>query len=224
MAPFVEAQSLKISGYLVFTGEPHLVIFPETGFSLKELSKMIFVSSSKASSEGEEREKRISFGSWLLHHIGTYLNKNYLHIFPKGINVNFARMVDCTGVFEYRCFERGIYRETLACGTGALAVSFVLRQLNLLDTNLIAAWPHRCRWHDPGASILVEENENGWALYGNPSMLFEGKFLFQESLDQLKSAIGSTTMGDERSIQPATMINSKSASKPYQSEFRVNSY
>lgn len=224
LAPFVEAQSLKISGYLVFTGEPHLVIFPETGFSLKELSKMIFVSSSKASSEGEEREKRISFGSWLLHHIGTYLNKNYLHIFPKGINVNFARMVDCTGVFEYRCFERGIYRETLACGTGALAVSFVLRQLNLLDTNPIAAWPHRCRWHDPGASILVEENENGWALYGNPSMLFEGKFLFQESLDQLKSAIGSTTMGDERSIQPATMINSKSASKPYQSEFRVNSY
>jgi diaminopimelate epimerase len=223
LAPFVNTQSLRISGYLVFTGEPHLVIFPETDFSLKELSKTIFVSSSKAGKGTETEEKRISFGSWLIHRIGTYLNKNYAHIFPKGINVNFARLVGNRGGFEYRCFERGICRETLACGTGALAVSVVLRRLNQLDKNPITAWPHRCRWNDPGAHLLIEENENGWALHGSPIMLFEGKFQFQESLVQPESAVDMAAISVPQSIQPAKRIDCKSASPEGQPEPQVNS-
>jgi diaminopimelate epimerase len=223
LAPFARAQTLKISGYLVFTGEPHLVIFPETGFSLEELSKMIFVSSSEASSEIDTSEKRISFGSWLINHIGTYINKNYTHIFPKGINVNFARVVDNSGVIEYRCFERGIYRETFACGTGALAVSFVLQRLNLLDKSPITAWPHRCRWNNPEAHILIEETDHGWALYGNPFMLFEGRFLFQRSLHHPKSAIDSPTLGAEQSVEPGVISSCNSTSLQCQSKLQVNS-
>jgi len=223
LAPFDSAQSLRISGYLVSTGEPHLVIFPETGFSLKELSKTIFVSSNETGSETVAEEKRISFGSWLIHHIGTYLNKNYAHIFPKGINVSFARLVGNSGVFEYRCFERGIYRETFACGTGALAVSFVLRRLNQLDNNPVTAWPHRCRWNNPGAYFLIEEDENGWALHGSPLMLFKGKFQFQESSGQLESAVDLAASRIPQSIRPANLIDHKSAALGNQPELQVNS-
>lgn len=189
LAPFADTQSLKISGYLLFTGEPHLVIFPDIGFSLKRLAQTIFVSSDPAGSKTNNHEKRASFGSWLIHHIGNYLNKKYAHIFPKGINVNFARIIDSSGVFEYRCFERGLYRETLSCGTGALAVSSVVKKLNMLSGNPITAWPHRSRWNNPEAHILLEENENGWLLYGNPLMLFEGEFLVQEPVVQLSADI-----------------------------------
>ena len=223
LAPFAKAQSMKISAYLVFTGEPHLVIFPETGFSLKELSKMIFVSSSEVSSEIDTNEKRISFGSWLIHHIGTYINKNYSHIFPKGINVDFARVVDSSGIFEYRCFERGIFRETLACGTGALAVSFVLHRLNLVEKKPITAWPHRCRWDNPEANILIEENDQGWALYGNPIMLFEGRFLFEKASGQSKSAIDSIIIGVGHDADSGGIISCDPTSLQGEPEMQVKS-
>jgi len=187
LAPFSQEHSLKISGYLVFTGEPHLVIFSDNGFSLKQLPEMIFISSYEDSSKMEKVEKRIVFGSWLVHHIGTYINKHYAHVFPAGVNINFVRVNKDAGALEFRCFERGINRETLASGTGALAVSFVARRLNLVETNRIIVWPHRCRWNDPEAQILVKEDKKGWLLHGNPVRLFEGVFTFQETLNEPKN-------------------------------------
>jgi diaminopimelate epimerase len=187
LSPFSQEHSLKISGYLVFTGEPHLIVFCDNGFSLKQLPEMIFISSYQDSSKMEKVEKRVAFGSWLVHHIGTYINKHYTHVFPAGMNINFVRVDKGAGALEFRCFERGINRETLACGTGALAVSFVARRLNLVETNKIILWPHRCRWHDPEAQIIVNEDRKGWHLYGNPVMLFEGVFAFQKTLNQQKT-------------------------------------
>jgi diaminopimelate epimerase len=178
LAPFSPEHSLKISGYLVFTGEPHLIVFSDNGFSLKQLPEMIFISSCQDSSKMEKVEKRVTFGSWLVHHIGNYLNKHYTHVFPAGMNINFVRVDKDAGSLEFRCFERGINRETLACGTGALAVSFVARQLNLVETDKIILWPHRCRWHDPEAQILVNKDRKGWLLHGNPVRLFEGVYAF----------------------------------------------
>ena len=190
LAPFSDRQSLKISGYLVFTGEPHLVIFSDFGLSLKGLPETIFVTSLRDTPELRKEEKRVTFGSWLVHHIGTYLNREYAHIFPSGINVDFVSFNKKAEVVEYRSFERGIYRETLACGTGALAVSFVARRLNFLDTNPIIAWPHRSRWHEPDAQILVREDESGWILYGSPVPLFEGSFLLQDTVDETRDLQG----------------------------------
>ena len=190
LTPFSQQRALKISGYLVFTGEPHMVIFPDTDFSIKELSKLLFISSQKNSSQTKNAEERVAFGSWLVDHIGNHLNREYAHLFPAGINVNFVCEDKLRGALEYRCFERGIFRETLACGTGALAVSFVTRRLNQSNTDQTVLWPHRSRWHDPHAQILVQEDKTGWMLYGNPVILFEGAFLFQTNPnDQRDSSV-----------------------------------
>lgn len=180
--PFSNEISLNLMGYLVYTGEPHWVIFPETGFSLANLKKVMFVSSFQDTNVNGQSERRIVFGSWLIHHIGTYLNRRCRQIFPNGINVDFVHIPTEKAVVEYRCFERGINKETLACGTGALAVSFVARQLSLIEANQITVWPHRCRWYDPDASIHVTEDQNNWFIYGKPRMLLEGEFFLDKSL------------------------------------------
>ena len=171
--------SLVVSGYLVFTGEPHFIIFAETGFSQQEIGERIFISSSLRNPIIRHPEKRMNTSSALVDFIGRYFDREYAHLFPKGINIDFVRLVEGSEILEYRCFERGINRETLACGTGAVAAAFISRRLNMLTTNQISVWPHRCRWHDPQAEIRVEECEDGWLLYGNPVMLFEGLYLLR---------------------------------------------
>ena len=189
--PFSDDTSLQFTGFLVYTGEPHLVIFPEFGFSINELKKILFVSPHQAALSNEPHERRIMLGSWLINHVGMYLNRRCPQIFPNGINVNFAHIPVKNNVLEYRCFERGIDKETLACGTGALAASFVARRLNLIKAQQITVWPHRSRWYDPEAFILVDENENSWSLYGKPVMLLEGRFIMERFLFEQTAAVQS---------------------------------
>lgn len=47
---------------------------------------------------------------------------------PHGVNVNFVNRKSASS-FEVRTYERGIEKETLACGTGAAAVAFAAHQL-----------------------------------------------------------------------------------------------
>ena len=180
LAPFSKRQTETLSGYLVFTGEPHMVILADPGFTIQELPKMIFIATDDNRSKEKKEEKRVAFGSWLVHHIGGYLNREYTDLFPSGINVNFVKLNRNNETIEYRCFERGIYRETLACGTGALAVSYVARMLNLVDTNPLVVYPHRSRWENPDSELLVMEEESGWRLNGRPMMLFSGEFNFKK--------------------------------------------
>jgi diaminopimelate epimerase len=115
--------------------------------------------------------------------IGKSINSKHLSLFPAGMNVNFARSVSNNGssILEYRCFERGINRETLACGTGAVAVSYISRRLNLSHSQKNVVLPYRCRLHQADAQIHVEEDDSGCRLHGYPVMLFEGEFEFNES-------------------------------------------
>ena len=169
---------LTVSGYLIFTGEPHLVLFVDSGFSNAELGDRIFLTLSSNNSSSNHREKRVSTSSDLVDFIGNYFVREYSDLFPVGININFVRRIKDSEILEYRCFERGVNHETLACGTGALAVAFVARELTMVHDNRIIIWPHRCRWYDPTAEIIVEEGKSGWLLNGNPYMLLKGTFLW----------------------------------------------
>ncbi len=209
LQPFSNERSLNFCGYLVYTGEPHLILFPETGFSIPEIGNVMFISSQQRSSSDGVYERRVQFGSWLINHIGMYLNQHYTHIFPKGINVNFVRVPTESNGLEYRCFERGIDRETLACGTGALAVSFVARHLNHVTAQQIAVWPHRSRWYNPEASILVDESADGWSLYGTPVMLLNGKFKFESFLAEQIASIHAKSRNHDQTVQ-------NSDDEPYQ--------
>ena len=176
LEPFADTASLTLSGYLIFTGEPHLVVLIDDGFSLSELAQTIFTLNTSDKAETTKVNHRINFGSWLVNHIGSYINKHYPDLFPAGLNINFARIDKESGEVEYRCFERGINRETLACGTGALATAYVVRSLQLLSKKQIYILPHKYRWYEPEARIKVDESEDGWLLHSNPIKLLDGNF------------------------------------------------
>ncbi len=174
---------MTLSGYLVHTGEPHLVIFTDTDFWPVELADSLFDPLWQKKSKGPF-EKRRNFGARLLHLTGTHLNQDYTHFLPEGININFARKIGDSPILEYRTFERGINRETLACGTGAVAVSFVARYLGICDSDRMVLWPHRCRQQQPDAEIIVSMEEKRWNLYSAPQRLLNGEFLFTEAHDE----------------------------------------
>ena len=182
LEPFSNKRLLELTGYLIFTGEPHMVVFSDMDWSIKGLTDLMFIFSQKGNPDPEKCEKRVEFGTWLVNHVGNTLNNKYRNIFPSGINVNFVQLHSRQDVLEYRCYERGVYKETLSCGTGALASAFVAKKLSLINSNKIAIWPHRCRWDEPEAEILVKTNKDGWILNANPIKLFDGEFLYRQSL------------------------------------------
>ncbi len=187
LAPFSNKRSLFLNGYIVFTGEPHMVVVSQNGFSIPELFDLLFTPSCQELAAIQPIEKRIFFGTWLVHHIGTALNNKDRHTFPVGININFVKVDSANTAIEYRCFERGINKETLSCGTGALAAAFVAQQLNLFSGNTVLLWPHRCRWVVPKAQITVKRQEDGWMLSSIAEMLFVGQFQFHDPFFRPKS-------------------------------------
>jgi len=138
---------LNLLGYLVFTGEPHFVVFTENGFSSPEMAEYIFQPCN---------EKKINFSSRLIHQIGTSVNNDYRTSFPKGLNINFVHILDNSGVIEYRCFERGINLETWACVTGAVASSFIAIHLNMIKSNQVRILPYCTRHADKDAFLNVK--------------------------------------------------------------------
>lgn len=167
---------IRLRGYLVFTGEPHLVIPCESGFSRREPVEHIFPTSFEESRAGRFSHTRMSTGAMLVNYIGIYFVKHYKHIFPKGININFVRKLPGEDIIEYRCFERGINKETLACGTGALACAFVMRSLERVTSSEIRLWPYLCRTYKHDAEIRVQQGKEGWRIFGQPNLLFHGRF------------------------------------------------
>ena len=140
---------LKVSGHVIFTGEPHLVVFTDAGLSIPQLTDAIFVTPNCCEPQSIRNDLKATDSSWLVHNIGARINQNFKDLFPYGINVNLVRVVDPCGTLEFRCFERGIGHETLACGTGAVAASVVTQALNICGSEEILVWPHRCRWYYP---------------------------------------------------------------------------
>ncbi|MBN2184581.1 MAG: diaminopimelate epimerase [Candidatus Krumholzibacteriota bacterium] len=92
---------------------------------------------------------------------------------PEGANFNLVSIVDKHSLV-YRTYERGVESETLACGTGAAAVSVITSKMGL------TASPVRCE--TSGGGLLQVEftlNEDGASecyLTGPAVATFEGRF------------------------------------------------
>ena len=103
---------------------------------------------------------------------GLHLNRGLRESFPQGINLILARPVG-RDTFEYRCFERGLEPQTLACGTSALALGMVARELGLAGPGPLRVLPAAARalahfasaelgahFHDDGSMTLATRAEH----------------------------------------------------------------
>ncbi len=81
--------------------------------------------------------------------------------FPLGVNLNF---VEVAGPHEIRIrtYERGVYDETLACGTGATASAAVALMLKWVRPGSVKVRP-------PGGTIKIEMDESGRAFMTGPA-------------------------------------------------------
>ncbi|MBI3508467.1 MAG: diaminopimelate epimerase [Chlamydiia bacterium] len=81
---------------------------------------------------------------------------------PQGANVNVAEVQQREAV-HVRTYERGVEGETLACGTGAMAVAAVARKLY--------GWNKAVSVHFPGGTLLIDGN---WMI-GPAEKVFSGQ-------------------------------------------------
>ncbi|MBN1545487.1 MAG: hypothetical protein JW902_02390 [Syntrophaceae bacterium] len=176
--------STTISGCLTYTGEPHLVVFDNPGSRSKDdVSRMFLQLFGEHASQDEDRtpRKQRLDGDRIFHKIGLDFNAPQSVNFPHGINLNFARVVSENGIIESRSFERGINKETLSCGTGALAVASAAHQLHMVKSDSIKVLPKRARRLDQfkDALLYISRDSSGdWWLETEPRCIFSGTFEF----------------------------------------------
>ena len=180
-SPFLKSVSdVYIEGFLVYTGEPHLVIIkPECKIheSATTLYNFIdFLLSSKGNSVKNLRCERKEESSRLFQQIGYLLNDERTSFFPKGININVARVENVDeAIISCRFYERGINKETLACGTGAVAIAETAVKLGMVNKKEITLLPVRERWVHKNATMKTELDDKGnWWLKGKPKLVYEG--------------------------------------------------
>lgn len=86
--------------------------------------------------------------------------------FPRGANVTLASPRG--DGFDQRTYERGVEDETRSCGTGAVAVAAVARELGLTEHDSIDV-------HPPGGRLAVRFTERGPTLAGPTEREFAGR-------------------------------------------------
>jgi len=88
-------------------------------------------------------------------------------VFPEGANVNFVE--EDADAYRARTFERGVEGETLACGTGAVAVAAVARRLRNAGDEV--------RVETRGGELTVGFDEDSGVAYlsGDAELVYEGE-------------------------------------------------
>ena len=100
------------------------------------------------------------------------LIRNFTELFPLGINVNFAQVLERNHL-RVRTYEQGVEDETLACGTGATAVGVSAVLQNRSDPNEIVKLDFK-----RGTIEVKVKMENGKItqvhMSGPATMVFDG--------------------------------------------------
>lgn len=161
-----EMETITLTGKAVFSGEPHLVV---DGGRMDPplLRDRLF------SGQGPACDLRHAVGDRLMEHIGVQLVCQYPGLFPKGVNVTV--MLREKNQIRYRCFERGVMRETLSCGTGALACAAVScwGDPPEEETEIFVVPELFSRRYFLSGYRIVKQS-GGWYLFGKPEILFRG--------------------------------------------------
>ncbi|WP_328610667.1 hypothetical protein OG943_16590 [Amycolatopsis sp. NBC_00345] len=166
--------TITLSGSLVFTGEPHLALVSAHGLPEVLEDRLFLTSDGENDSVGRPLSAARQDSADLVDYFGKYVNANYSDRFPQGVHLNFAVIRDKAGLVEYRTYERAIDKETLACGSGVIALAYILETLGLVTAGATEFWPHRCRWYQPDAALVVTETDAGWVLKGRPRLVCVG--------------------------------------------------
>lgn len=87
-----------------------------------------------------------------------------------GVNVNFVEQRG--DVFHVRTYERGVWDETLACGTGATSVAIAVASLGKLDSNI-------CNIKMPGGNLTIQFEKTPEGVYQNIWLTGEAKYVFK---------------------------------------------
>ncbi len=99
--------------------------------------------------------------------IGTHVNADKVR-FPKGMNINY---VEITGPHDIsvRTYERGVYNESMACGTGSTACAAAALMLDKIQ-------PGPVHVKTLGGMLVIEIDENARAVMTGPAeKVFEGR-------------------------------------------------
>jgi diaminopimelate epimerase len=89
---------------------------------------------------------------------------------PKGVNVNFVELKD--DVFHVRTYERGVWNETMACGTGATSVAIACANLGKINSNV-------CNIKMPGGDLKIEFEKTPEGVYQNIWLTGPAQFVFK---------------------------------------------
>lgn len=95
--------------------------------------------------------------------LGVRMNKHAAH--PHGINTNIVE--NSEGALKVRTWERGVNKETLACGTGAAATAIYAHEHWRLS------WPISLSFK--GGSLEVDHRGNQYWLKGPAELVFKGR-------------------------------------------------
>ncbi len=87
---------------------------------------------------------------------------------PGGSNVNYAHIAG-SGRISIRTFEKGVEAETLACGTGAVAVAVCAREIFGSEVEFPLEIAVRS-----GQVLTVGTDDNGWWLQGEARVVYKG--------------------------------------------------
>lgn len=90
---------------------------------------------------------------------------------PEGVNVDFLRDGE---IPQYRTYERGVERETLGCGSGAIAIGLILKEV--LRRSLPLKLKTRSNRVLEIVELSIKENELIGKLKGDASFIYKGQF------------------------------------------------
>ena len=112
--------------------------------------------------EDVERENIFSYG----HAISQ--NRK---LFPYGINVDLVQIIGKSSI-RLRTYERGVWDETMACGTGATAAGAVSYVTGRVKCSRIKAVTR-------GGELIVEIGENSLYLVGPAAKVYSGLITYE---------------------------------------------